>query len=152
MIALGTLVAYSHLAAVARRAGKDQYQQGWYIPVKGNGDVPVGVLDEGRPIFIDGQGTSLPSDKLGKYNKVVIAWEQAGSGVVTGLVTKQMGVSNASSSYTNAYGEGDFDQGYFTNYGNIELYVIRHELRGSRFVYAPTWAVTPQVLKEEIAA
>lgn len=153
MIALGTLIAYTHQAAVVRKAGKDQYASTgeWFLPAKGNGSLPGGLMQsasfkepDGAYRFVDNVGKELSAESIGKFNKAIIAWEQPGSGVVTGLVTKQMGVSEAG--YTSGGypgGEPEYQEGYFVNCGQIQLYTVRHELRGTKFIYVPLWAAVP---------
>ena len=158
MITLGTRIVYSHEAAVARRPkiGKD-----WDFPKKGNGDVPklyrhgdgytvlrfapnIENIPAEHHSFTPGRHAP-EEDLLEKINKSVMVYEMPGSGVVTGLVNKQVGISEGSSGY-----DENFDQGWFVRYGAVDLYVVRHELRGAHFVYVPLWAARPMDL--EVAA
>jgi hypothetical protein len=153
MIALGTPITYTHQAAIARKASKDMWPTTgeWFVPSKGNGQVPSNLMadkiwktSEGRPfIYFNGNGEPLSSELVEKYNRALVAWEQPGSGVVTGLQTKMYGITHPSSYRMDAYGE-DFDQGYLETHGKVELYTVRWELRGSTFIYVPTWAAIPQ--------
>lgn len=154
MIALGAPIVYTHEAALARKAGKDQiYPEGeWFVPRKGNGDVPHGLLGifleepearKLRPMFVTDDGTWLVSHEIEKLNKAIIAYEHPGAGVVTGLVAKLYGKSYPGEFRNSA--DGDYEPGYLTSHGKVELYVVRQELRGSRFVYVPKWAARVQV-------
>lgn len=145
MFALGTSVAYTHRAGVARkREGK------WYLPAKGNGEIP-GTQQVGNGVAVSELGVlaehiepvtkskwARSEESIARRNKSVLSWPQEGSGVIVGLQTKQVGVSEAGGP---SFSSDDYDPGYFTSHGNVDLYVVRSELRGKRFVYVPTWAV-----------
>lgn len=157
MLALGTPIVYTHQAAIARKAGKDQYvaQGEWFVPSKGNGRIHGSVLpdktwgptDEYPFRFIDAKGNELTFAEVEKYNRVLIAWKQAGSGVITGLMRKLYGVTEGSRFSNGPYGE-DYEQGYLATYGAVDLYTVRWELKGSDFVYVPTWAAKPMIPQE----
>lgn len=155
-VTLGSMVSYTHQAAVARKGGLDQSIRGWNLPAKGNGEIPgivetddglfiwplLGEADRERRVwFVDAEGKDITEQGLRKWNKAVACWYAPGSGVVTGLERKQYGESHGPSGGTNLYGEGDWEPGYFVPFGNVDLYVVRWELRGRKFVYVPTWAV-----------
>lgn len=159
MITLGTRIIYTHEAAVAR---KPEGREEWEFPRRGNGDVPnlirhgeghivLSVVPkiENIPVehhHINPHRYAPKDDWIEKCNKSVMVWEWPGSGVVTGLVTKQVGKSTGSGGGSAPYYE-DFEQGYFTQYGNVQLYVVRHELKGQNFVYVPLWAAKPMDLE-----
>lgn len=142
---LGTRITYTHRAAIARKGGPNQWVRGWMLPAKGNGDVPQLVEHEGklyiarhlapdlaRPvILVDNEGKDVTEHGLERWNKAVACWPERGAGVVTGLVVKQNGCS---------HGPGGDDGGWFESHGNVELYVVRWELRGRSFGHVPVWA------------
>jgi hypothetical protein len=154
MITLGTRIIYTHQAAVARlKNGK------WHFPRKGNGEFPRSLVRHGEGYvitLINGKIVNVPAVHIepasrrpvpsetleAERNKSVMAWEECGSGVVCGLVTKQVGKSHSGGSYEEDYG-------WFHSYGNVSLYVVRHDLKGSNFVYVPLWAAKPMDVKEE---
>lgn len=158
-VALGSPVSFTHQAAVARKGGINQSLRGdWLLPAKGNGEVP-GIIDaedglfiaglhgdpdrERKVWFIDRTGKDITEQGLKKWNKAVACWYGPGSGVVTGLERKLYGNSHGPSGGTNMYGEDDWEPGWFDSHGNVDLYVVRWELRGRKFVYVPTWAAKP---------
>ena len=149
MIELGTHITYTHQAAVVRKKdGK------WKFDRKQNGDIPRELYENFSGLFwIDFspktnhipvqhmEPDNTPRSRIpepGKretLNKSVAAWEASGAGTVTGLIRKEIGVSE--------YGHGDGDYGWFNRWGKVDLYIVRHELRGMAFVYVPTWAAAP---------
>ena len=149
MIELGTHITYTHEAAVVRKKdGK------WSFDKKQNGDVPLKLYANPIGLFwIDFRPTThnipvehmepdntprsrIPEpEKREALNKSVVAWETSGAGTVTGLIRKEIGVSQ------HGYGEGDY--GWFDRWGKVNLYIVRHELRGTAFVYVPLWAAAP---------
>lgn len=149
VVPLGTHISYTHRAAIARKGGKNQWVRGWMLPAKGNGEVPSleereGKLYVGRTpdlarqaMFIDSEGRDVTDVGLERWNKAVACWPEKGAGVVTGLVIKQNGISEGPRGGT---GEDDWEPGYFTSFGNVELYVVRWELRGRAFGHVPVWA------------
>lgn len=162
-LALGTPVIFTECAGVARRGGAGMWNKGWHLPQKGNGEVAGYQIEEkdgtwvfdllggiriGEPLpvkFVTGETSTLSDEEVEKFNKAIVTWEREGSGVITGLEAKQYGVSCASSGGANAYGEDDFEPGYFVTHGQLKLYVVRSRLEGRDFVYVPTWAARPMV-------
>ena len=164
-LALGTPVIFTECAGVARRGGTDMWNKGWHLPQKGNGVVDgyqieqkddrawvfdlSGGLSVGIPVpvkFVRDARNVLDPKEIEKFNKAIVTWEREGSGVITGLETKQYGVSYASGGGVNAWGEGEYEQGYFAMHGQLKLYVVRSRLEGRDFFYVPTWAARPMVL------
>lgn len=160
MIELGTHITYTHQAAVVRKAkGK------WSFDRKQNGRVPLKLYENGATkdlFWIDFsprtnhvkvehmEPDNTPRSRVltpemvsETINKSVVAWEYAGAGTVTGLVRKEIGVTQSGGGGTNIYGEGEWEPGWFNRYGKVDLYVVRHELRGTDFVYVPVWAAAP---------
>jgi hypothetical protein len=160
VIALGTPITYTHRAAVARlKRGK------WELPVKGNGEVPRIVEHGGGLIFVslfdtpikNIPVTHLPQEQVKtrrpvseerweKRNKSIVTWPSEGSAIVIGLEVKQVGESHEGGGGTNMFGESDYEQGWFTSYGNVDLYVVRWDLRSKAFGHVPLWAATPMVV------
>ena len=157
MIELGTHILYTHQAAVVRKKGGK-----WSFDRKQNGNIPRELYENQKGLFwinftphthhvavefLEPEQTKrsrpLTPELTETFNKSVVAWEIAGAGAVTGLIRKQIGVSHEGGGSVNMYGEGDYDYGWFTHYGKVDLYVVRHELRGTSFVYVPLWAARP---------
>lgn len=155
MIALGTRVAYHHRAAVARfRSIRGDFAadlRGWELregvckneyvnPAQGY----AFDCDRLADLFRGWPQPLMPGRSQSRVNKTVMIWPEEGSGVVTGQVKRGRGESVKS--YTAAsgpWGEGEFEQGYFQADCYLDLYVIRHELKGTDYILVPTWAVRP---------
>lgn len=152
-LALGTPVIYTQCAAVARKGNANMSMRGWHLPQKGNGIIPSHPvfnveheddfgLGPTAVSFVREEGKPLLESEIEKYNKAVVAWGQAGSGVVCGLETKLYGVSEEGRGGGPDY---DWEPGFFTKHGAVKLYVVRYRLEGREFVYVPPWAVLPVV-------
>lgn len=158
MIALGTLIAYTHRAEVVRRGdGNGIGRKGEWCFHKKGASAMLPMLNrhgDGYVVtFVAPKVYNAPAEfalePTENDNKSVIVWPEAGAGVVTGLITKQIGKSEPSRGGMNMYGEGDYEIGWFSMRGKVELYVVRWELKGSAFVYVPTHAAVPAAVSSE---
>lgn len=149
MIALGSHVTFTHRAAVGRR------ERQTYKPDKPWGDweltepkvkvlshvdgiprimtsvTPIVVVDAEELVELDTNKRRrypVSEESWAKRNKTLFIWPHEGSGVVVGEVRKQYGVSHRA-----AYED---DVGYFDAFGQVNLYVVKAELRGPE-IYVP---------------
>lgn len=143
-VTLGARVEYHHRAAVARwnpPRNDFSWRNGWMLH--------EGATDHARPdlgwIHEDEMFKNWPEQKrgTGHVNKTIMVWPEEGVGVVTGKVRRQVGTSHRASRGGGGVWGDDFDPGYFDPIATFDLYVIRHELRGTNYILVPTWAVRP---------
>jgi hypothetical protein len=160
-LALGTHVTFTHRAAVARRIYLAGKPSGWKLTeprdsfTSNRGDVltvmtlvtPVTFVDaEELPVRPDGTRTGhrsypVTEERWEKRNKAIFQWPEEGSGVIVGLRRKQFGISHGSGRGSGLFGD-DFDPGYFENFGQVSLYVVKGDLTGPE-VYVPEHAIHP---------
>jgi hypothetical protein len=135
LIALGTLVAFDEIAYIVRK------KKGWFIPQKGNFEVPSFIEDDDGNISQMGNPARWLHEVTSDTNKGVIAFPTSGSCIIIGLETKMFGRSTGPSGGGGLYGADDWEPGYFEPRGKINLYIGRSELQGKAF-YIPTDKVT----------
>lgn len=159
-IALGSHVTFTHRAGVARRTpNRSPANVDWHpwelrqpkINVTVSGET-LKVMTCVTPIvFVELEElVGLESNKRRRYpvseeswakrNKTILQWPHEGAGVVVGQVRKQYGISQEGSSHVSMYGEGEWDPGYFTTFGQVSLFVVKTELRGPE-IYVPEHAI-----------
>jgi len=163
VIALGTHVTYTHRAAVARRsrASEKSPWSDWRLTepkhsaygVSHRGEVVI-VMTSVTPIaFVDASELAakpknkgfgeMKDERWEKRNKTIMEWPDEGSGVVVGLIRRQFGISEPGRA---TFGGDDWDEGYFSVFGQLSLYVVKTELRGAE-TYVPEHAIhIPEVL------
>lgn len=148
MIVLGTPVVYHHRAAVARYQSKGGEGFGWFLYEGCNKEgMDPKTFTPWNEMFIDFPQVQVPkswSKVPSKVNKTIMVWPEEGSGIVTGKVRRQIGISHRSSGGGGMYDH--FDPGYFDPFESHELYVVRHRLEGQNFILVPMWAAIPMQL------
>lgn len=147
---LGTRVAYTHRAAVARwRTGRDRFEQSEWL-------LTEGVTPRGgwRPSFTPAEEPERFSIEFGfvadpfytrpieGVNKTVFCWPEDGEGLLIGLVRRGVGSSYAASrSHGGFLGDyDDFEPGGFHAHLFVPLYAVKHELNGVDYTLHPTFA------------
>ena len=142
MITLGTPVTYHHRAAVARwqppGKGDFSWRKGWTLYEGVRKHAVNDAYVQYTEMFSRWPEIKGRRDKT--INKTVMVWPEDGSGVVIGRVRRGRGTSESG----RHYGDGEYDQGWFSAESAYHLYVVRHSLDGLQdYILVPEWAVRP---------
>jgi hypothetical protein len=146
---LGERVRWTHRAAVVR--WHDEHRR-WHVSEPKGSEEPT-ILEErdldiiiphsDDPWYRRRDPRELPFGH--RINKSVVIWpEEGGDACVIGLIRRAVGESRRGSGRTVVgWGfEEEYEQGSFQATGYVNLYVLKSQLVGLDYFYAPWWAVT----------
>lgn len=155
---IGTLVRWSHRAAVARWKAasypRDEYAGDWLLTEgvgKGGWRPRMSPIPPGESATVLAFTQDLdpfyerpPRDGV---NKTVFVWPDVGAGFLFGLVRRGIGRSEPARAASGGWLGGsevpdEGDPGGFAAEAFVPLYAIKCELQGVSYLLAPTWAVT----------
>ena len=158
---LGTPIAYTHRAAVARLHTRTKYlskggsepERYWELHEGSRKGMKLpdlkyetAMFDGWKPVIMHQRSyRGRPSKTSEAVNKTIMVWPEEGSGVVTGLVRR--GIGRSESGYHSGP-DGDWSEGYFSGMLWFELYAVRCDLRGLDYLLIPQWAASPLRLEQ----